>query len=146
AWAHAHLKRSEPAAGAKVAISPQMIRFWFSERPELAMTFISMKDANGKDFPLSPARSETADPLALSVRVSEILPPGRYAVSWRTAASDGHPSHGSFSFVVLEKASLPANSSMPHTIGSGDTAAASVVGGDNTEEADAASSVSNSLA
>jgi methionine-rich copper-binding protein CopC len=46
AWAHALLKRSEPAAGSKVASSPRLIRLWFSEQPELSMTFISLKDAN----------------------------------------------------------------------------------------------------
>src|SRR3982074_996217 len=45
AWAHAHLKRSEPAAGSKVASPPDVIRLWVSERPELSMTFVSLKAA-----------------------------------------------------------------------------------------------------
>src|SRR6266699_1434057 len=101
AWAHAHLKRSEPAAGSSLTSSPQLIRFWFSERPELSMTFISMKDANGKEFSLGPPETARDDPLSLSVHVSQTLLAGRYTVAWRTAASDGHPSRGTFSFVVL---------------------------------------------
>ncbi|MFL5634648.1 MAG: copper resistance CopC/CopD family protein [Gemmatimonadaceae bacterium] len=113
AWAHAHLKRSDPSAGSSVAIAPQMIRFWFSERPELLMTSISLRDARGQGFTLGPAERQGADPLAIAVRVLRPLPPGRYTVTWRTAASDGHPSRGVFSFTVLSTAALPASSSTP---------------------------------
>src|ERR1700682_2227723 len=101
AEAHAHLKHSEPAGGSRIASSPQLIRLWFSERPELSMTAVSLKDSNGKELPLAMLRIDPDDPLVVSVGVGQLLPPGRYTVTWRTAASDGHPSHGSFSFVVL---------------------------------------------
>ncbi len=150
AWAHVHLKRSEPAAGSSVTSSPQLIRLWFSERPEFSVTFISMKDANGKEFALGPPENDRGDPLTVSVRVSQLLPAGRYTVAWRTATSDGHPSHGTFSFVVLTEAALPANGpaqvGATDTVGSGNTTAAASPRGENEEEADAASSVSNSLA
>jgi copper transport protein len=150
AWAHTHLKRSEPAAGSRVTSSPQLIRLWFSERPELAMTVVTLKDANGKEFALAAPKNDGADPLTISLHVSQPLPAGRYTVSWRTAASDGHPSHGAFSFVVLPTAVPPTNGLVPQhsvtdTIASGNTAASST-GGENGQEADAASSVSNSLA
>src|SRR5437762_4685506 len=106
ASAHAHWKRGEPAAGSKLRSSPKLIRFWFSEAPELSLTSISLKNSNGKEFPLGPPESDRGDPLAISIRVSQPLSAGRYAVVWRTAASDGHPSHGIFSFVVLEDVSL----------------------------------------
>jgi putative copper export protein len=115
------------------------------------MTFISLKDANGKDFALASPESERGDPLTVLVRVPQPLPAGRYTVAWRTAASDGHPSHGAFSFVVLANTVPPANGLMPQpgamdTIAPGIAAAASSTGGESTEEADEASSVSNSLA
>jgi copper transport protein len=152
AWAHAHLKRSEPAAGSRIAGSPEVIRLWFSEQPELSMTVISLKDADGKEFVLASPENDRGDPLTVSVRVSQPLPAGRYTVAWRTAASDGHPSHGTFSFVVLATAVVPANGPVPQfgaatdTIVSGNAAAASSTGSENVEEADAASSISNSLA
>ena len=151
AWAHALLKRSDPAAGSRVATSPQLIRLWFSEQPELPMTFISLKDANGREFLLAVPQKDPADPLALSVRVSQSLPAGRYTVAWRTAASDGHPSHGTFGFVVLGEAQLPARTSaqigaVTDTNGAGSATPAPTASGNNVEEADAASSVSNSLA
>ena len=151
AWAHAHLKRSEPAAGSKVASSPQLIRLWFSEQPELSMTFISLKDAQGKEWVLTGPQKDPTNPLAVSAGIAQPLPAGRYTVAWRTAASDGHPSHGTFGFVVLPQAAL--SSTTPAQAGAGmdttsagnvmPTASASSVNG---EEADAASSVSNSLA
>src|SRR2546423_2702392 len=145
--AHAHLKRSEPAAGSKVGSSPQLLQFWFSEAPELAMTLISLKDSDGKEFSLGQPQTDRGDPLAISVRVLQLLPAGRYTVAWRTAASDGHPSHGSFSFVVLEVApsTNPGASQLgvkEDTLPSA-TAASSTT--ENEEEAGEASSVVNSL-
>jgi copper transport protein len=151
AWAHAHLKRSEPAAGSKIASSPQLIRLWFSEQPELSMTFISLKDVNGKEWVVAGPQKDPTDPLAVSVRVSQPLPAGRYTVAWRTAASDGHPSRGTFGFVVLTEAALPAKGpaqvgAVTDTLGAGNVITAGSVNGENGEEADAASSLSNSLA
>src|SRR2546423_489843 len=151
AWAHAHLKRSEPAAGSKVTSSPQLIRLWFSEQPELSMTLISLRDANGKVWVLAGPQKDPTDPLAVSVRVSESLPAGRYAVAWRTAASDGHPSHGTFGFILLTEAAPLTKTpeqvgATIDTTGAGRPSPVTSAGGESAEEADAASSWSNSLA
>ena len=151
AWAHAHLKKSEPAAGSKVTSSPPLIRLWFSEQPELSMTVISLKDANGKEFALGAPQNDGGDPLMVSLRVSQAVPAGRYTVTWRTAASDGHPTHGTFSFVVLTTAAPATNGTTQPVAASADTnattsAAVSSTTAQNGEEADAASSVGNSLA
>jgi copper transport protein len=152
AWAHAHLKRSEPAAASSITSSPKLIRFWFSERPELSMTLISMKDANGQEFALAAPERDRDDPLLILVPVSQPLPAGRYTVAWRTAASDGHPSRGTFSFVVLATAAVPANGPVRQagasadTLGSGNSVAASSTRDETGEEADGASSIGNSLA
>jgi copper transport protein len=145
------LKKSEPAAGSKVTSSPQLIRLWFSEQPELSMTVVSLKDANGKDFALGAPQNDGGDPLTVSLRLSQPLPAGRYIVTWRTAASDGHPSHGTFSFVILTTV-LPAAGGTVQPLGAAtDTSvmangAASSTPADNGEESDAASSLGNSLA
>src|SRR6267378_3666997 len=151
AWAHAHLKRSEPAAGSKVASPPELIRLWFSERPELSMTFVSLKDASGKEWVLAGSQKDPTDPLAVSARVSEALPAGQYTVAWRTAASDGHPSHGTFRFVVLPEAALPTKSpaqagAVTNTLGGANVAPAGSANGESGEDSDAASSLGNSLA
>ena len=116
------------------------------------MTFISMKDANGKEFTLGLPENDRSDPLLVSVPISQPLPAGRYTVAWRTAASDGHPSHGTFSFVVLTGVAPPRNGPLTQVGASRDSIAgsnattASSTTSENGEESDAASSISNSLA
>ena len=152
AWAHAHLKRSEPVGGSRLTTSPQMIRLWFSERPEYSMTFVSLKDANGKLVPLSPPDIDPDNMLVIAVRILQLLPYGRYTVAWRTAGSDGHPSHGTFSFVVLTPRSVTAKGSGLQPEATTDTTAGTATTADsstkseNEEESGAASSISNSLA
>src|SRR5712671_1080391 len=140
AWGHAHLKRSDPAAGSRINVPPQVVRFWFSERPELSMTFISMKDASGKEIKLGAPETDQADPLKVSVRVPPVLQAGGYTVTWRTAASDGHPSHGTFSFVVLigiapaGHVAIPQIGTATDTVIGGNTTTASSTRAENAEE------------
>ena len=116
------------------------------------MTFISMKDASGKEIKLGVPEIDQADPLKVSVRVPPALQAGGYTVTWRTAASDGHPSHGTFSFIVLTGMAPPGHVAVPQigavtdTVGGGNATTASSTRAENDEEADAASSVANSLA
>lgn len=151
AWAHAHLKRSEPAAGSTVTGSPQWIRLWFTERPELSMTTVSIKDANGNVFAPASLEIDRSDPLLILVRVGQPLPAGQYKVAWRTAASDGHFSRGTFSFVVLTGAAVSGKGSVDQldaadTLRSDNASAASSTRRENGEEAEAASSITDSLA
>ena len=101
AWAHAHLKRSDPAAGSRVTNALLVIRLWFTERPELSMTSASLKDFDGKEIAmLLPEAGQPGDN-EIHFRLSGPLSPGRYVLAWRTAASDGHPSRGSIGFSVV---------------------------------------------
>jgi putative copper export protein len=115
------------------------------------MTSISLKDASGKPITLGAPETDRGDPLEVSVRVAEALHAGQYTVSWRTAASDGHPSHGIFSFVVLTEIAPPGQVTVPQTgtvtdmIDSAAMAASSTAI-EHVDEANAAASVSNSLA
>src|SRR6266550_368658 len=81
ALAHARLLRSEPAAGSKIG-SPQWIRLWFSERPEIALSSTILKDQSGKMFSLGAAQGDPGSPLQVSFAVSEALPPGTYTLAW----------------------------------------------------------------
>jgi copper transport protein len=151
ALAHAHLKRSEPAAGSRITSSPQWIRLWFTERPELSMTAVSIKDASGNVFALASPEVDRSDPLLILVPVAQPLPAGQYTVTWRTAASDGHPSRGTFGFVVLTDAAVSGIGPVGQlgaadTIRSENASAASSTRLENVEEADASSSITNSLA
>ncbi|HEY3113274.1 MAG TPA: copper resistance CopC family protein, partial [Gemmatimonadaceae bacterium] len=101
AWAHAHLKRSDPAAGSRVSSSLLVIRLWFTERPELSMSSASLKDADGNEVAMMLPEAGQSGENEIHFRLSGSLSPGRYILAWRTAASDGHPSRGSFGFTVV---------------------------------------------
>lgn len=151
AYAHAHLKRSDPAAGARLTAPPQFIRLWFTEQPDVAMTFASLTDSTGTRFGLGNARREITGQMGIALRVLDALPPGRYTLSWRTAASDGHPSAGKFTFVIQQAraaTSIPPPS--PSTARSGTIGplinGRSAETSGSADEMDAASSAGNSLA
>ena len=59
-WAHAHLTRSEPVAKSAGAIVPSVIRLWFSEAPEVALSTITLKDSAGDAIPLGPVTGDSS--------------------------------------------------------------------------------------
>jgi putative copper export protein/methionine-rich copper-binding protein CopC len=156
AFAHAHLKRSEPAAGSQLAAPPRVIRLWFSEQPDLSMTFVSLKDSAGNAFALSSAKREESGQMGIAFNVLEALPSGRYTLTWRTAASDGHPSQGKVTFVVVigpaSASALPLRGhakgadSIAPTLSPGAPALPGNVTDLDTTDSDAASSLGNSIA
>lgn len=116
-FAHAQLVKSEPAADATAVRSPEWIRLWFSEAPETSMTRIRIVDPTGAVVALGPVQRMSATSLGIQVRVGRVLLPGRYTVTWATAASDGHPSSGRFVFTVVAATPAPTDATV------GDTAA-----------------------
>jgi copper transport protein len=104
--AHAHLRRSDPRAGATVP-APRVIRLWFTEAPELSLTVVRIVDSAGAAIAAEPPSSDPDGALAVRVRLIDALKTGRYTVTWRTAASDGHPSSGSFTFRVEQDTAAP---------------------------------------
>ena len=137
AWAHAHLVRSAPAAGAHLAASPKLLQLWYSEAAEATMTRVTLAGPDGTRASLGVVRADASDPLLLVATIDTPLPAGKYTVTWRTVAKDdGHPSNGSFSFVV--------DSAPPDMAGSaanGDTAAsAGLVQSDSADTARPATS------
>src|SRR2546428_7049520 len=101
--AHPRLKRSTPSAGDHLVVSPSQLRLWFTEAPELAMTTVVLTDSAGKRIPIGSVERDT-DVVAVRANILRSLGAGRYTVTWRTAASDGHLMRGSFSFNVLGSA------------------------------------------
>src|SRR5229473_2398300 len=103
ALAHSFLIRSDPAAGARLASSSQLLRMFFSEPFIAASEHVSIRRAGGVELKLQPARA----------RQGEILQPlpshlhGIYVVSWRVLSDDGHISLGEFAFAVGSTAALP---------------------------------------
>jgi methionine-rich copper-binding protein CopC len=98
--AHLHLLRSEPAANDTVATAPAAIKFWFSERPELAITSVKLTTSAGSSVPLAPLVVDTGAKGPLVATIRGPIAKGSYEVTWRTTATDGHPASGRFDFVV----------------------------------------------
>lgn len=102
AFAHAHLTRSEPARGARLSTAPTALRLWFSEAPQLAVTRIYLIGPARDTIPVGSPQSLPGD--GLSVAVTAPLPGGTYTIVYHTAAADGHPVRGSYTFTMLPQA------------------------------------------
>jgi copper transport protein len=114
-YAHAHLRRSEPDAHARLTAPPTTIRLWFTERPELGFTRIRLRGADSSEIPLGVITRLTDDPMGVSIPIPTTLHSGAYTVLWRTAASDGHATTGSFAFEVAADAEAAATPAIDST-------------------------------
>jgi copper transport protein len=97
-FAHAHLVRSTPAANATLTAAPTSLSLWYSEKPELSFTVIKLTDSAGTAITLGAPTATSQN--GITVSITAALANGRYTVSWKTAASDGHASSGTFSFTL----------------------------------------------
>ncbi len=101
AWAHAHLVRSAPAAGSHVSVSPTQIDLWYTEAADPTLTTLSIVGPNGAHVSTGKLFVDATNSLLLSAKLTSILAPGLYTVSWHAVAKDdGHPSQGKFVFTV----------------------------------------------
>ncbi|MFN2567941.1 MAG: copper resistance protein CopC [Gemmatimonadaceae bacterium] len=100
AHAHTRLRRSSPAAGETLRDAPAAVRLWFSGRAELAFTRVQLTGPGGRAIGLGLVARLDSRMSAFTVPIPAALPPGTYTVAWQTAAADGHPVRGSFSFTV----------------------------------------------
>ncbi|HEX9108349.1 MAG TPA: copper resistance protein CopC, partial [Longimicrobiales bacterium] len=110
-FAHAILRHSEPSAGSRLSAPPRELRLTFSEPPELAITTIELLDANGAAVALG--KIVKGDARTIVAPIAGTLPPGDYTIAWRTAAADGHATHGRFGFTVLPPAGAAGGAASP---------------------------------
>lgn len=96
---HNRLVKSSPADKATVSPAPKEIRLWFAEKPEPALTSITLVAADSSTVATSKVR-KTDDPLSVAVDVTGAMKPGGYTVRWRTSGDDGHVIRGSYRFTV----------------------------------------------
>jgi methionine-rich copper-binding protein CopC len=97
AVAHNRLLKTEPAAQAALKAAPARVQFWFFEKPDLAITKITVKGPAGA-VDVGPAHAVSEKVVAADFKGK--LAAGAYTVSWQTAGDDGHISKGVFSFTV----------------------------------------------
>jgi len=99
--AHALLVRSLPEAGAELTAAPATIELWFSEPLEPQFSNIRRVDAQGNELVHGASLVDPADPMHMSLPLTE-LSPGIYTVVWRTlSGADGHEWVGSFPLTLL---------------------------------------------
>lgn len=104
ASAHAALQTSVPFAGSAIERAPAEVRLSFSEKPEAALSTVTVEDESGTHYETGGARGAADDPLSLVLPVGD-LTRQVYTVSYRVVALDGHRITGSFEFGV---GTLPA--------------------------------------
>jgi methionine-rich copper-binding protein CopC len=95
AFAHAHLQKSVPAAGARLK-SPRHVVLNFSEALEPAFSGALLMDKEGRNL--------TGAPVKVDGPVMTLTPghlaPGNYEVVWHSVGHDTHRLDGKFSFTV----------------------------------------------
>jgi copper resistance protein C len=98
AFAHVFPQKQEPGAGASVA-APSGVKIIFDGPLEPAFSSLTITNAAGKQVNADKSLVDPHQPEAITVA----LPPlqtGRYIVHWVAVASDGHRSHGDYTFEV----------------------------------------------
>jgi len=98
---HAHLVRADPAVNDTIASTPKTVRLWFSEPVELGLSRIRIVRVGGDTVKTSVLRHEgsAATTAALDLAAPPTAP-GTYLVTYRVVSRDGHPSSGSYEFVL----------------------------------------------
>lgn len=98
AWAHVFPQKQEPGAGATVA-SPAQVRVTFDGPLEPAFSSLTVSDAGGKQVNTEKSAVDQHQPAVMTVALPA-LAAGHYKVNWVAVASDGHRTHGDYSFDV----------------------------------------------
>lgn len=99
AWAHTQLKSSLPAANQQVQAAPAEVVLQFSDKLQLKLSDLAVRDASGRKVDKGDVRLAGDDPTRLAVTLDQ-LPAGAYEVSWSATCVYSHKLSGRFSFNV----------------------------------------------
>ena len=98
AHAHAHLTDSDPRDGSSTK-APERIVLAFSEAARLTAATLQRQGEEARK--LAPLPTTMAPRLTVSL---PRLNPGKYTLTWRVVAGDGHLTSGALHFTVVEPA------------------------------------------
>ncbi|MEM5345455.1 copper resistance CopC family protein [Paraburkholderia azotifigens] len=98
ALAHVFPKKQEPGAGTTVD-APAKVTIAFDGPLEPAFSSLTVTDASGKQVNTAKSTVDAQQPSVASVALPA-LAAGKYTVHWVAVASDGHRTHGDYSFNV----------------------------------------------
>lgn len=99
AFAHAHLKASDPAAGAKVAPSTSALKLIFTEAVQPKFCTVTVVDSMGMHAEQGAPLAVPGHPNELTVKL-HLQMAGTYTVDWHALSVDTHKTHGKFNFTV----------------------------------------------
>ena len=107
---HLALVKSEPANSAIIGKSPSAITLWFSQQPNAKLTRLIL--THDRDT-VNTGAASAVDSAGKQIRipVNAMLSQGKYSVSWRTLARDGHAVSGKFTFTMDSAAAVHSGSS-----------------------------------
>lgn len=98
AFAHVFPQQQSPSAGAEV-VAPTRVAIEFDGPLEAAFSSLNVSNANGRQVNTAKAEVDPNNTRSIHVPLPT-LPPGTYTVHWVAVASDGHRTHGDYSFKV----------------------------------------------
>ena len=98
---HAHLVKADPAVNDTIATTPKTVRLWFSEPVELALSRMQVVRVGGDTLKTGALRHEgSAATTAAADLATPATTPGTYIVTYHVVARDGHPTTGTYAFVI----------------------------------------------
>lgn len=112
--AHAELSSTTPTDGEELTTPPD----------EVVMTFGGELDPEGSSFVVTDADGVEVGTGEVDLDVAErnemrgavdITEPGEYTVAWTSAAADGHPEEGTFTFTVVDADGTGDTGDTPNT-------------------------------
>jgi methionine-rich copper-binding protein CopC len=100
-FAHAAMVDSFPAKGQVLTASPAEIHITFNEHVEPRLCRVKLVSDAGKNFDADRPSPDKARANTIVAAVP-VLKPGTYSARWTAVGSDGHKTHGDFSFTVAK--------------------------------------------
>jgi copper transport protein len=119
AAAHAELESSDPAQGARLHAAPEQVVLRLSEPVEPSATSVVVVDTQGRRIDRDDLAIETGPKPVLTLSLQDGIPPGAYAIVWKTLSrTDGHPSGDRIGFAVgdFEPPSATADPGTPSAL------------------------------
>jgi methionine-rich copper-binding protein CopC len=100
ALGHAQLKSAKPPIGGTVPAAPAELELEFTEGVDLAFTGVEVLGPDQKPVTTAKAAIRAGGDRALIVPLSRALAAGTYTVAWHVLSTDGHKTHGTYTFTV----------------------------------------------
>jgi len=94
---HLALKRSEPGKDCVVMTAPTTISLWYTARPNVKLSKVTIMGASGIIATGTPTMTEERGAPVVAPITGKVIP-GTYTVTWLAASSDGHAIRGTFNF------------------------------------------------